>query len=636
MKKALLTHILTPAVITILMLSCSGGNRYRALLDRADSLMAEHPDSAYALLASIDSADMSRQRKAVRMRYELQRAEAQNKLYLPFTTDSVLREVVRYYDSPWHKYIIHFSFFTFHSASNEALKSRYLLGCAYRDLHETPRAIECYQDAIDCADTTSADCDFKTLSCVYSQMADQLRRQLALSNAIESRRLSIKYSLLIKDTLNALYDMTQMTTEYMMLNKKDSAEAIFSKAKSMYLENGYQREWATASLPLAYIYLTQPLQLNKAKDVLDLYKAESGMFSSDGYLPPSECMYYYYRGLYLEKTGNLDSAEYFYRQMYYPNMEYTHEDAMYRGLFRIFEQKADVDSIYKYSLLYCQANDSSIAHKDTELIVQMQASYNYGRLQQEAIKQKEKAAEAREWLAFFITFSVILIFLIIHLRNQHVLKQKELALTRQKLKEAKEAYQKEVKELELLEENHRKVVGLMQLDLQHSQSESELYHLKYQNVQKDLAEINSQYEASIKSHKDEIERMKAKIESLNIEDRIKNTTDYQNSAIAQKLQHMATRSQFSLSELDWNTLILEFGTHYPKLFADLNDISSVNENASRVCILITAGLRESAIANFLNIGDTAVSNYKSDINLALFGEKSARTLYKNLKKHYGL
>jgi hypothetical protein len=81
MKKAFLTHILTSALLTILMLSCSGGSRYRALLDRAESLLAEHPDSAYALLASIDSADMSLQRKAVRMRYELRRWHETESLY---------------------------------------------------------------------------------------------------------------------------------------------------------------------------------------------------------------------------------------------------------------------------------------------------------------------------------------------------------------------------------------------------------------------------------------------------------------------------------------------------------------------------------------------------------------------------
>ena len=61
------------------------------------------------------------------MRYELLLAEAQNKLGHPFTTDSVLRRVVGYYDR--------------HGSANQRLKSRYLLGCAYRDLHEAPIAL---------------------------------------------------------------------------------------------------------------------------------------------------------------------------------------------------------------------------------------------------------------------------------------------------------------------------------------------------------------------------------------------------------------------------------------------------------------------------------------------------------------
>ena len=76
--------------------------------------MIVQPNSAHALLCSIDSADLQRQRKSVRMRYELLRAEAQNKLLTPFPPDSLLREVADYYNSTWHKYILHSSFFMFH------------------------------------------------------------------------------------------------------------------------------------------------------------------------------------------------------------------------------------------------------------------------------------------------------------------------------------------------------------------------------------------------------------------------------------------------------------------------------------------------------------------------------------------
>ncbi len=114
MRKTFLTHILMPAFLVILVSGCTGRKQYRTLLARADSLMIVQPNSAHALLCSIDSADLQRQRKSVRMRYELLRAEAQNKLLTPFTTDSLLREVADYYNSTWHKYILHSSFFMFH------------------------------------------------------------------------------------------------------------------------------------------------------------------------------------------------------------------------------------------------------------------------------------------------------------------------------------------------------------------------------------------------------------------------------------------------------------------------------------------------------------------------------------------
>ena len=40
----------------------------------------------------------------------------------------------------------------------------YLLGRAYHEHGEAPMALQCYHDAIDCADTTAADCDYAQLA----------------------------------------------------------------------------------------------------------------------------------------------------------------------------------------------------------------------------------------------------------------------------------------------------------------------------------------------------------------------------------------------------------------------------------------------------------------------------------------
>ena len=66
----------------------------------ADSLMDACQDSAQTALAMLDSLkaqkpDMS---KAQQMHYDLIYAKAMNKSFVDFTTDSVMKRVVAYYD----------------------------------------------------------------------------------------------------------------------------------------------------------------------------------------------------------------------------------------------------------------------------------------------------------------------------------------------------------------------------------------------------------------------------------------------------------------------------------------------------------------------------------------------------------
>ena len=61
-------------------------------------------------------------------------------------------------------------YYDHHGTANERMRAYYLLGCVDRDLGEAPQALECYHDAVDCADTTAQDCDYKLLSRVYGQM----------------------------------------------------------------------------------------------------------------------------------------------------------------------------------------------------------------------------------------------------------------------------------------------------------------------------------------------------------------------------------------------------------------------------------------------------------------------------------
>ena len=184
-----LTHIILLSVVLSLF-GCSD-RRATSVLNHADSLLSICPDTVLVMLDSLRaerSSDMSRRQK---MRLELLRADAQNKAFVNFTTDSVMLRVADYYDD--------------HGTAQERMRAHYLLGCTYRDMGDAPRALECYHDAIDKADTTSADCDYKLLSRVYGQMAVLFQDAYLPYNQIEQLKNSYHYVPCIRSSLTLLY-----------------------------------------------------------------------------------------------------------------------------------------------------------------------------------------------------------------------------------------------------------------------------------------------------------------------------------------------------------------------------------------------------------------------------------------------
>ena len=358
----------------LLLVGCSGDG-YTPELRAIDTIINEKPDSALRLLDSLNTEAQSWP-KSQRMRYSLLTMKAQNKAYVPFISDTIAKDLVSYYDD--------------NGSPNDRLLARYLLGCVYRDLGEAPHAVDCYLDAVNHADTTATNCDFYTLSSVYSQLATVFYRQLLLSNEIDARKKASHYAFLANMPKLGIYNIDMIAGSYILMNKKDSAEIILKSVLEQYRKHGYVQQALRSSKTLMFLYTESPQRLAEAKTLMDQFECESELFNEQHELPPSQRQYYYYKGLYYEGINELDSAEYYYRKITRPNMKAAQKDPMYRGLLSVFKKRHQADSIAKYALLYGEANDSSIAKKDQELTAQMASLYNYNRYQKEALKSEKK------------------------------------------------------------------------------------------------------------------------------------------------------------------------------------------------------------------------------------------------------
>jgi len=593
--------IIIAILLTAGLLVGCGDRRTDQILSSIDTLMNNHPDSALQMLDSLRS-EKPHWSKNQRMRYNLLHLKAENKAFVPLTSDSIAKDLVSYYDT-WGN-------------ANERMMAHYLLGCCYRDMGDSPRAIDAYLDAIAQADTTSKDCDYRTLSRVYGQMAGLYHKQLLLSYEIEAYKCASHYASLAKEKLNAIFALDKSTSAYILLNMKDSAERLLNETMCLYNQYGFTQNALQSSIKLMHLYVQEVSKLPEAKRLIDEYESNSDQFGANHELSGTRKQYYFYKGQYFDNVDLLDSAEYYYRKVYYPEMSFVAKDPMYKGLLSVFTKRHQTDSIAKYAQLYCEANDSSIAIKDQELTVQMAASYNYSLYQKEALENESKANKTRTFLISFI-FLVILVAIILWKRYQSTKKQKQLEIEDLKAEHVRvtDEYSRNLYTMQLLAKTHQQDLDLMQKD-------------------------NAEYESRITELKKENHRLEIvikRIEQKNgISQYLENTTNFMHSAIVRRLKELEDIPLSMIKEEEWTELEKETRKYFPNLLLDLHNAPKTTKQKIRVCLLVILKVPDSCIANWMDLKPSRISNIKSDLNGMLFGDDSARTLCNNLRQKYNI
>ena len=182
-------NLLYIVVTTVILAACVGGGKERAVLDLAQRIINERPDSALAILDSLEPSSQDFSRPTLR-RWQLLRLMAQNKCFKPFHSDSLQQVLVKYYDR--------------YGTSNERMIAHSLLGRALSDMGQTPDAIRCCQNAMACADTTSIDCDWWNLSRICLQLADECYISYMPMEMKEALMLSRSFALHASDTITSI------------------------------------------------------------------------------------------------------------------------------------------------------------------------------------------------------------------------------------------------------------------------------------------------------------------------------------------------------------------------------------------------------------------------------------------------
>lgn len=547
-------------LILLILASCAGNRKYDDLMLRADSIMDVDDDSATVAIRMLDGVkpQLPEFSQSQKMRYELLRHKAMNKACITFTSDSVMKKVVDYYDN--------------HGSANEQMLANYVLGCVYRDMHEAPMALEYYNKATEQADTTAADCDYGTLYRVYSQMGFLFSKQYLLYQELNAFDKAEKYAYLAKDTLNAIINYQNQGEVYDFLGKKDSAIAINLQAAKLFKKHG--NDYAAAiAFGCNYNYYIEKKDSINAKKAFEAYNSTG--YEGNSEYEDSKAYVLCLNGTYYMFTGQLDSACYILQQSLRLCKSYSIKAATTKALAQYYAKVNQPAMAMKYALQSSEYNDSDLIEARKTQLQQVQAMYDYSR-NQEIAKNAEQKAERSTRMNYMIVFACVILFLLLS-----YIYRKQLALKKKKIAVSKLLYEDSLLKLKRLQDERAKLVA--------------------ENDNK-LAQVIMEKENTISKLKAEITHIQERYSLSSVSDADLILKD---SSIYKKIKFIEVHPKEKMCEEDWKELADTIEEVVPNFIPVLKN--KLNDKDYQICLLVRLGFSTSLVARLLGLSDAAIS-----------------------------
>ena len=502
---------------------------------------------------------------------QLERFEEMNQKFQPIRSDSLIREVVEYYDHWWH-------------SPYHRMRAYYMLGCAYRDMGNAPRALENYQKAASLADSTEGRF-LPALMRIHSQMCGLYAQQRLKKEMLTESEIAARFAWKTGDSESALI----LESDYCHALYSDGMyeecikEALELHAK--FMEYGYRERALAVYANCVKSYLALK-DYPHAKEYLDLYQTCSYFKDSPQKIHGGMSSLYLLKGQYYAGVGATDSAEYYFRKLLQqPDFE-NNQLLATKGLYQIYELKHNADSVLKYTRLYSDAKEKSFNEAQSEALTQAKAMYDYSTERNLA----EKKAREVSWLVqALITSLLIAILIAIYARYRNEKRKRKIG-------ELEQRYDKAYTELLCAEET------IMALEREKATNDNRIaaYVKKADQLREEVVYYQKALSKIDKRRKD-----------VNlVETKIVNRFRY-------SLTHIS--EQDKVQDSHWQELKEAVESLYPSFYQVLNERQELQENEYRVCLLVKAGFEPFDIDILMDKKHTYASNTRKRLHKKVFG-----------------
>ena len=505
-----------------------------------------------------------------RTRYEhvLNQAERQNADYDSITNLDSIKLAVEFFDD--------------YGSANEQIRAYYLLGCAYRDIGEAPQALDYYQKAVENADTTLNDCNYRQLAKVHAQMANLFYLQQLPYEQLAELELQQRCAYLANNHLSVINAIEHKAGVYELLNQMDSVIQIKQSVYQLYKQHGYEKEAALSVGPLID-KLVDEGRLDEAKQYIDIYEKETG-FIQNGTIEKRRAIYYYIKGTYYLAMERIDSAKILFQKLLDSSLNSDSDlhEAGYRGLYLLYKKTGQKDSLAKYADLCYQLNDAGYASEATQNMQQMQALYNYSRSQKDAKEMKARADRNKLILMAVVTFLALIMAFGIYLYQK---KRRETEKLQTQYENAKTNLEKARKEQKKMEEENSSL-------LEEKNNDIRIYE-----------QMIREYESKLK-----IEKKKVTNKEL------------METPIYNRFKFVSTNYKESLKKKDWEDLRKMIDEKIPTFYSEIqaNNIN-LQQRDYDLCILIRLYFTPADIGILTGLSPSNISMKRIRLLKRIFG-----------------
>ena len=543
-------------VSTVILAACVGNGKEREVLDRAQGIINDYPDSALAMLDSLEPLSHDFSTENLR-RWQLLCLMAQNKCDTVFSDDSLQLLLSDYFDR--------------NGTSNEKMWAYYLLGRAYSDMGDASMAQKAFHDAAEKADTSSSDCDYWNLCRLYFQLSDLHYQSMLPKEMLNTLNLAQAYAKKAGDTISFISAIGRKALAYELTDNPDSQILCAEKASTLFLSHG-QKELSYQYLSAAILPLVQKGDLRKASEYISIYEANSGYFDENNNIQEGREIYYYHKGLYYLESEKLDSAEWMFRRLLHLAQNINDIHAAYLGLRNKYRISGPVDSLAKYAILSEQFDDSLYLSNYRANLQKNEQMYNYTRYLETSHKYKIESNKRRNGM---IILSLLLLLIILTSVVFYI---------------------------------HNRMRHKNQL-LEYKNTINQLYQLK---ASKDTELINKDKEIDKLTS-----RIKELQSSINKD--IKEDLDkiLMESAIVKKIIEVVNHPQNRLLYEDWNNLDLLFEREYPNFHFTLCNIHRLTEQEYRICQLVRLHISPSSISSLMGYDYSYATTVRKRLHLKI-------------------